>query len=630
MVRIIALKTDQAPLLEAQVGYSSATGIPLAAQPQMSITVNGTRINDVTTIAEQRELAVAIVADLSARMSDQGTGARSRYDDMLPSIKDLVGQLSADGHFASLVTFDRQVNLPHPLTYDLGAIGNTLNRANSAQSFESAPLTSGDPADPYPLNDALLAALDQLATAPEASPRVLVVFASGTPELELSEAVQIRLAEQQQLKRPVYLIVFGFGSDQPATFQRFPAGPDQLARLAAVGGGQFIALGTTPLDAQARRAIDQVWLDVRQFANQYRLRFNASDIGPGAATITVTAGGASDSVQFNLDAIPPRFNVVVDTRNFQDQVRLGIQVEFQQAPISRVEYFLNDLPLGFSEQAPEFTYQVNAYDAAFQQQFPPGHYALTAAAFDANGNQNRSERPQMITIFAPPPPPPLTEQIVQLWPWLLAGVLLIGGLGFWLWRSRQAPTGRLQPSLIPTPGRQEVPTQEHQPVVVSLAPKAHIGDSVAVPAAPGVTTEFTPQPTSNHTTEFKPQGTKTTRLQTRWVVEVLEGDHDAGRRFELVGIGDQRYFDIGRADPPRQVPHLVLKSSLVSKGQHARLGLLKDGVGIELTAGESRNGTFIGLEQQKLEPNMRHILKHHDIFWLSPGVKLRVLEEDVL
>lgn len=625
IIRIIDIKTDQAPLLEAQLGYSRANGAPFSDEPAVTVTVNGTRISDVTMRAEQRQLAVAIVTDLSARMSDQGTGlnrlsANLRFNDMSRLVTKLVSELSTNGHLASLVTFDRQVTVAHPLTYDLGAINNTLNNANSAQRFEPAPLASADPSDPYLLNEALLEALNQLAAAPEDAPRVLVVFTSGDPAFELSNSVRIRLTEQQQLKRPVYLLVFGLGSDQPEAFDRFPANPDGLAQLAASAGGQFIAIGTTAIDAQTQNMIDQAWSDVRQLAKQYRLQFPANAIGPGIATITVAAGTASDSVQFDLDAIPPRFEVVVDTRNFQDQVRLGIEVVFQQAPISRVEYFLNNLPLGSSEQAPDFAYRFNAYDSAFQQQFPPGSYELTAAAFDSNGNQSRSETPLAITVFAPPPPPTLIEQIGSWLPWLLGGVLVLGGLGFWLWRSRTAK-GHPQASPTPTPGhfpKIEEPTIEHQLKPIPPPP--------AEDQPSGLTTEFKPKPPSNDvTTEFK--GAATRLLRSRWYVEVLEGKEDLGRRFELTG--DRRYFDIGRANPPDPGPDFVMRSSLVSKGSHARLCLLQQGKGIELIAGASRNGTFVGLDQQELAPNTRRILNHNDIFWLSPGVKLRVVEEDV-
>jgi hypothetical protein len=618
VVHVVKIDTQQFPTLSVVLNYSTAQGLPIEGAPNFTVSVDGQSINAVETQSNQREIAVAIVADLSARMRDQGTGGiSSRFDDMLPRVKELVDQLRNEGHFASLITFGTQVNVFHPLTYDLGAVSNTLNRGNSALNFEPATLDAKAENSPYPLLDALNAGLDQLATADPAAPRALVLFAAGTPAPLDVAALNQRMEEQRTQKRPIRLLILGFGSDQPGQFTQAPSGPASLDQLAKNVGGYFIDVGTKPLDIQTKGQIDNEFAAIRKLSNQYTLSFSASKIASGKVLVNVAAGGASDSTQFDPGQIPPRFNVVVDTRTFQEQVRLSVQIKLQQAEIRRVEYLLNDLPLATSDQGPEFVVPINSYAPEFQQKFPPGEYKLTAAAVDANGNQSRSEAAIPVTVFAPPPPPPLLDQVARYW-WVGLIFVALVGLAIYGFTRRLAPVSRQRISKTSPAGgvSGEEPTVEHGTVPAQNETRAF---------QPGLTTEFNPGGSSGLTTEFHAQPSKTQRLRTRWFIEVVEGDADKGRRFE---VHENRHINIGRTNPPDPPPDFALNSSLVSKGSHVRLSLLHNG--IELVAGASRNGTFVGDGQREIPANTNYILKENDIFWLSRGVKLRVSQEEVL
>ncbi|MEI8164732.1 MAG: hypothetical protein WCG26_00060 [Chloroflexales bacterium] len=616
IVQIVKIDTQQFPTLSVVLNYSTAQGLPVAGAPSFTVTVDGQPVDAVETQSDQRTIAVAIVADLSARMSDTGTAGVSRFDDMLPRVKELVDQLRNEGHFASLVTFGTQVTVPHSMTYDLGAVSNTLNRGNSALSFEPAPLDAKAADAPYPLLDALNAGLAQLDTAEASAPRALVLFAAGTPTSLEVTALRQRMEAQRTQKRPIRLLILGFGSDQPGKFTQAPAGPASLGQLATEVGGQFIDVGTTPLNTQTKGQIDNEFAAIRTLAKQYKLSFSASKIKTGKVLVSIAAGAAKDDIQFEPGQIPPRFNVVVDTRTFQDQVRLSVQITLQQDEIRRVEYLLNDLPLATSEQGPEFVVPINSYAPEFQQKFPPGEYKLTAAAVDVAGNQSRSEAAIPVTVFAPPPPPTLLEQATRYW-WVGLIIVALAGLAIFGFTRRPAPVSR-RVSKTSSAGvvRGEEPTVEHGAAPAYNETRAF---------QPGLTTEFKPAAPSGLTTEFHAQPSKTQRLRTRWFIEVVEGDADKGRRFE---VHENRHINIGRTNPPDPPPDFALNSGLVSKGSHVRLSLLHNG--IELVAGASRNGTFVGDEQREIPANTNYILKENDIFWLSRGVKLRVSQEEVL
>ncbi|RRR68762.1 MAG: hypothetical protein EI684_17170 [Candidatus Viridilinea halotolerans] len=592
-LRIADIDTSQFPTLQLAVNVSDTSGNPLPAPSAFAVTINGAPVEGISVVPTRRQVAVVMVSDLSSRMSDRGTGFSRRFDDMLPRIKALTDQLRTAGHYASLITFDSTVQVAHALTYDLGAVSNTLNRGNSALIFE--PAANGG--DNYPLVEALLAGVEQLVAADPTMPLALVLFAAGEPSPTEVGALRQQLDELRAAGRPVRLLVIGFGSDNEGEYNEFPAGPGSLRQLAEEDlNGTFIGVGIEPLDETTRREIEAQFTALGNLANQYNLTLSASDVPSGEATIAVSADGASDSVSFDPGEIPPRFDVIVDTRSFQDEVRIAINTSFQQAELERVEYFLSDMPLATVTEGPEFIFRLEAYDATFQQQFPPGDYVLSAAAFDTNGNHSRSTNTIPMTVFSPPPPPTLLETAMSYW-WVVLIVVALGGLaisGFMRPRQRR---------VVPIFTKGDPPTVEHG-------------------AQGDLTMQY--QPPADAPQEYQPTGIPTKRFDKRWFVEVIEGDDDRGKRFEL---NEGRHFNIGRSSPSEHPPEFLMASPLVTKGGHARLSLLHNG--IELVAGASRNGTFVGNDQRELLANSHHILRDNDVFWLSRGVKLRVVKEDV-
>lgn len=617
-LHIAGLDTSQFPTIQLAVNLSDTSGNPLPTPSEFTVTINGNPVDSVSVIPAQRQVAVVMVSDLSVRMGDRGTGFSSRFDDMLPRIKALTDQIRTDGHYASLITFDRDVQVPHPLTYDLGAVSNTLNRGNSALIFE--PGVSS--ADSYLLTEALLAGIDQFADADPTAPQALVLFAAGEPTPVELQTLRERLSALREAGRPVRLLVLGFGSDKPDEFNEFPAGPESLRQLAEDLAGTFIGVGIEPLDEATRREIDAQFLAIRNLANQYNLTFTTDAVPSGEATITVSAAGATDSIRFDPGAIPPRFDVIVDTRSFQGEVQITTRTAFKQADLERVEYFLSDLPLDTVTSGPDFALRLNVYESAFQQQFPPGEYVLSAAAFDTNGNQSRSTNTIPITVFPPPPDRPTTDVIIetiQRYWWVGLIIVALAGLALFGFINRSKPSQGA--------AYQRKPKTESASLVSSDAPTVEHDSSANLTGLhrppPDATMEY-PNPPPDVTIEYKPIGVPTKRFDKRWFVEVIEGDNDKGKRFEL---NEGRYFSIGRINPTGHSPEFVMENPLITKGIHARLSLLHDG--IELLAGKSTNGTFIGNEKNELLPNNHHILKDNDIFWLSRGVKLRVVQEDV-
>jgi pSer/pThr/pTyr-binding forkhead associated (FHA) protein len=55
---------------------------------------------------------------------------------------------------------------------------------------------------------------------------------------------------------------------------------------------------------------------------------------------------------------------------------------------------------------------------------------------------------------------------------------------------------------------------------------------------------------------------------------------------------------------------------------HARLTLVAGGV--ELTDLGSANGTFVGEQKRRLEPDQPRVVAFGDVFWIGPEIKLCV------
>lgn len=615
VVRIIGADLSQFPTVTATVSYSTRRGEPVSPLPAPLVDLNGVAITDVVAETQTRPLAVSIVVDLSARMSDRGTPIGRRFDDMRPLLQDLVDQLVGAQHTASLISFDTDVNLLHPLTGDLGAVRNTLASGDADRAFDPAPLDGGDPSDPYPLVDALRAGLDQLAGAEAGQSLALVLFAAGDPRPQDLDALRAAVDAYRDQKRPIRVLVVSFGDDAAGSFTTLPADPNSLQQVAAALGGSFFPVGTDPLGVALRRDIDGAYAGLLKRAEVLLLRFVAENVPAGQADLRVSIDGSADAVPLALTDIPPRFNVVVDTRNFQDRVRLSIDIKFAQASIANVEYLLdNRLITQPITDGPNFILELDAYDPTFQQRFPPGEYVLNAVATDAGGNKSSSESSLTVTVFAPPP----EAQGSPLLLWAggaLAAVAIGGGLAFFLGRGRMRAASPIK-----------APRQT-DPILAPPPPR--VDDDWITGAIGGATAESEDKPTAELPSASADEDKPTAELphlasrRGRWFLEVIDGDDlilpdgSAARRVELRGS----FVDIGRAGA-NQI-RVAKRYEAISR-RHVTLELFLDTDYIGLRDHTSSHGTFIDDTRSAVAQGALTRLKSGQTFSLAGLIKLRV------
>lgn len=615
-LRIISTDLSRFPSVTAAVSYSTRQGEPVSPLPEPLVDLNGIAIENVIAELQPRPLAVSIVVDLSARMSDQGTPLGRRFDDMRPLLQELVDQLAGAQHEASLVSFDTSVVLLHPLTNDLGAVRNTLNRSDADRLFEPSPLDSAATGAAYPLVEALHVGIDQLASADADQPLALILFAAGDPSPQVLDALREDIETYRDQNRPIRVLVFSFGSADESSFEALPADPNGLQQVSAALGGSFFPIGSEPTGIDLRRDIDAAYTGLLKRAEVLVLRFVAENVPAGQATLRISLGGIEDSVPLALTDIPPQFHIVVDSRSFQDRVRLSIETKFAQASIVNVEYLLdNRLITQPITQGPDFIFELDAYAPTFQQRFPPGEYELNAVATDASGNKSSSVSTMTVTVFAPPPGPTGSFVYVMVGLVALAIVALGGGAAFYWFRIRTTHTSPIkaprQTDPIPAQPAPPVdddwitgeigggaPPNEDQPT--AELPVLHANDDVPTSELPHLATR-----------------------RGRWMLEVVEGedlillDGSTTRRVELKGS----FVDIGRAE--RNQLRVAKRYEAISR-RHVTLELFLDTDYIGLRDHTSSHGTFVDDNRSAVAQGSLTRLKSGQTFSLAGLLKLRV------
>lgn len=629
-IKIIEIDKTNFPDITVTVSYIPGQGAE--GEPPFKASVENSPI-DITNISPLiKPIAAVLVTDLSARMSDKGTDYATRFENMQPFARDFVSQLQgiqAPGSLGSLVVFNDSAKVAQSLTSDLQAINNTLNRADPALIFEPQPLESVDPSSAYPLGEALDLAIAELEQAPEDLPRVLAVFASGDLNQQINSQAFIdsfNLARND--KRPISLVIFGFGSDQEGQFNRFAAQPSALKSLSDQAGGDFISIQGAVVDATTKQEINAIFAKLIGRSNHYKLQLTANNIPAGESELTVSVNGSSDSISENFHDVPPRFFVVSDTRSFQDQVRLTIQTEFEQQPIKEVEYFIDNISLGPPvTNGGKFELVIDAFDDEFQQRFPPGEHVLSAAARDQNGNESRSE--SELTIVVMEPTTPAWRKTLQEYWWLavtmLVVIILIGILA--IVALVMAQRGRNNKLAVQgpqqgyaNPGQAQYPDQFGMPEEQT----SHYVPEEDEPTARLVIDEEPTELHSGDSTLLYEQEDKTQiydpgavhQPKRRWLLHIHNQPHPP-MTVEL--SHKQRHYDIGRVMQHGRQAHIAIDNRLVSQ-THAKLELMLDD--LYLIAENSSNGTFFGEKQEPLAHNQRIQLTPGDIFWVSPKVKI--------
>lgn len=616
VVRILNADLAEFPTITTAVSYSTRRGEPISPPPTPMVNLNEITISDVTVETQQRPLAVSIIVDLSTRMSDRGTPIGRRFDDMRPLLQDLVDQLAGAQHTVSLISFDTSVKLLHPLTSDLGAVRNTLTSSDADRQFAPTGLDEAEGDTPYPLVEALHAGIDQLANAQADQPLALVLFAAGDPEPQEIDALREDIEAYHAQNRPIRVLVFSFGSAAAESFDRLPANPNGLQQIAAALSGSFFSIGSKPLSVALRRNIDDAYTGLLQRAEVLLLRFVADNVPAGQATLQVSLNGIADSTSLALSDIPPRFNVVVDSRNFQDRVRLAVETKFAQASIVNVEYLLdNRLITQPITTGPDFVFDLNAYDPTFQQRFPPGEYLLNAVATDASGNKSSSETSFTVTVFAPPPS---SSGLMVYLGWGLAALATLAGVSgvvFFAMRSRMRSVSPIK-----------APRQT-DPILNPATP--HVDDDWITGAIGGDTAESEDKPTAELPLVSPDDDKPTAELphlasrRGRWFLEVIDGDDlilpdgSASRRVELKGS----FVDIGRAE--RNQIRVSKRYEAISR-RHVTLELFLDTDYIGLRDHTSSHGTFVDDNRSAVVQGSLTRLKSGQTFSLAGLLKLRV------
>lgn len=623
-LRIARVEPVQGSLVELTVDYATARDEP-AELPALRVTIGDRELPVVATRSERLPVEVLVVTDLSARMSDRSAFS-TRFEQMTPLVKNFVNQLQAGPNIAGLVVFSETVQLVHKLAPDLQAIVNTLDRGNQALLFEPAPLASGDEGAPYALGEAGQLAVAQLvAGSGEAHPKALVIFAAGGQLAPAAVALlRDELARARAEQISIRVVVFGFGSSASGSFERFPAGSEQLQSLAETLDGNFFDLGDELFSVATRQRIEAEFAAITARGTHTVLTVDLAGAPAGAGLVRVATADASAEAPLDVPVGPPQFVVQAPTR-WEGPLVLSITPQSEQAPIVRVEYRLDNYRLGeATSRADGFALSLDAASPAFQRDYGPGPHTLTAVAFDAAGAQSEAQAPLEITVAEPPAAglgalgEPLSAPI---W-WLLAALatlVVVGGTLFMLRRSGAVRGGKSSTDVYstaasPPPPQEEPTTRYGKPAAPDISTVLAEDDRKTRPLDEGEV------PSPNDLDE------KTTRLDLlsaapskRWYVELLLGVEP--QRFEL--RADQRHYDLGR--PARgHNPHIAITSPIISRF-HAKLERFRDR--FELIALETENGTFVGEECRRMEPDERVDLKDGDVFWLSQRVKLRLMSE---
>lgn len=633
-LRVVQIDTVRPDQIEITVDYSLANGQPAPEDPTFRVSVDQLDLPVVQTRQIRLPVDVAIVADLSARMSDKGGPFTSRFIDMLPHIKNLISQLQSGANFGSLVVIQETIELVHPLGPDLQAIANTIERGNAAFIFEPQPLGGGSVSTPapnsaegstaYPLAEAIQTALAQLAgSTGQIHPRALVIMAAGGPiSPEALAQLNGQIDQARAERTPIRVVVLGFGSADPGTFVQYPAGTVDLRQLAETLDGTFIDLSNQLIDVARSQQITDEFTAIVRRGNHWVLTVDVSAMPVGANSVRISTGDAAVDTQLEVGALPPRFTVEAATA-WQGPATMSILVQSAQAPIVRVEYQLNNYPLGESASAErDFALTIDPASRDFQANFPPGEYTLSAVAFDATGAQSAALTPLTITVLPPPPPEGIAGLIQSALGgpiWVFALILVVAGALFvWtLTRRRvraQSSTDSFTAST--TGGRpvDEEPTSRYG-TDDQATTRFQVDDDRATRTLDEreVDAQLDDEKTARYNPTASPQPTR------RWFLEVLEGAEYT--RIEL--LPGQRHYDIGRPASNHR-PHIPVPNPMVSR-HHAKIELFRDD--LELVALETENGTFFGEERRSLTPNERVPLSTGDVFWLSPRVKLRLESE---
>jgi hypothetical protein len=575
---------SQFPLLEvtAQAVDEGINPLGEIDAESWQITIDGQPVSTTLTLKQAKTpVAVAIVVDTTARMADRNTPQRSRFRDQTDQINDLISRLPPDSS-VSLISFNTETTVNFALQADGGGMRNALSTL--------APQPADAPQEPYDLTNAIKVGLRELQGVTD-RPRGLFVFAAGAPNADI-DPVDIESVLDTMADNPPTLTFISLGSDVEGKFDTAPANPLALARAAQSLSANYLAFFAEDFN-QTSQLLSAVHESFDRFIarDQWQvLEFRAGVLTPGEHKLQLSIKDTLAERDFSVGLVPPQISLAPLSAPVTNTVTFKVQVDYAQTPLTRVEYILNNVPVGASDKAPDYAFTLDLTDPASQQQFPANaEYSLFAAATDAN---NQASRSAPITIEIAPIP------VQETWfnryiVWISAGATLLMLAVSWLIialvrrKKRPKRTVVLEPSTTHSP----------RPVVSDP-----IFEATAEYGMVQATEEFL-----NPAAPARPL----------WRLRVFDGGAAQLYPFE------DRQMMIGK-DSRHPVPVMNRWASR----NHATLALSQKGV--ELTDLESRNGTFIGIgnERRRLSPNEPTLIDLGDVFWIGPEGKVELLEDE--
>lgn len=581
---ITKVEAEKYPDVSLKLNYIDAEGNPATdlKDSDFEITIDGGEpiSSEITLEKEQQPLSIAFVIDTSPLMDDESTPARKRFRDMIDRLNELVNRLNVDSKMA-LITFNTEAELKIALTTDGGAVRNEIASMQVA--------TEGAEDAPYPITEAVQLALRELESE-TATARAVFVYAAGKEGT--LDVAQLEESLKDFESNPPSMNFMCFGSDGEGEFRERKANPSSLQAAADAVGGTFLHFFTQD-SANIPALVDQVDKRYNSFIalkNNYLVNFRSSLVPPGEHELNIKVRNAEGAVGIEVPKIKPQVSVVVPDTELAGVVELTTKVDASQTPIKKVEYILNNVPIGSSTKGPDFAFEFDAFSPENQQRFPPNKlYKVLVAATDSNDQQSRSEEKSVTLAIAPAPP--LLERLkpyaLPAGGGLLALLVLIGLIVFL--RRRNRP-----------------------PTIANVNAYDDYGGGGG--GGHDATERFVaPTKTSFATERFAPEPAT---VRPTFSIVVQQGDSEPPRTFAL----DRRQITIGK-DPKNTVS---LPNRWVSRN-HATLTITQHGA--QLTDLDSANGTFLGeYKDRQLTKNMPEDLSVGDVFWVGPEVRVELIE----
>jgi tight adherence protein B len=248
-VSVRGLDTTRLPLVRLTVSADSTTpGKP----PAFVVTENGSQVGKVTVGAPSDASAIVLAIDISGSMKGgpikEALGAAGQF---LASVK--------PNDQVAIVTFGHTAQVVQPLTSDTAALANALQATTSDHTAGTA------------LNDAVSIGVKELASAPAASRRVLIVMTDG---VDSSSTATLPDATKQAVDDQVAIYSIALRSKQYA--------PQVLQQLAGSTGGSF-------RDASAGGLANVYQAVAQELAKTYVLTYRTS--ASDHVNLTVAADG---------------------------------------------------------------------------------------------------------------------------------------------------------------------------------------------------------------------------------------------------------------------------------------------------------------------------------------------------